>query len=252
MERLSRIVAFLDRYLAIEGKSDSCYNGLQVEGRENVKRIMFAVDAGAETFKIARKRSADMIVVHHGHFWTDVNPSVRGGAKERLDILFRNRISLYACHLPLDIHRTVGNNSLLLKLLGATVKGPFCTHGGTPLSYWGAFARAVSMDELAGRVSARLKTSATILAFGKKKVRTIGVISGGGGRQHYAEAVKIGLDVFLTGESTDMFHDVRDQAMNVIFAGHHATETLGVMELARMLKKRMRVNTFFVDIPTGL
>jgi dinuclear metal center YbgI/SA1388 family protein len=252
MEKLSRVVGFLDTYLKIDSFDDSCWNGLQVQGRENVKKVLFAVDAGSETFALARKRGADMIVVHHGHFWVQTNPSIRDWAKKRLDTLIKNKMSLYACHIPLDAHATVGNNVLLLKMLGARVRGPFCTHGGKTLSYWGELRKAVSMDELAARVSAKLNTACTLLAFGKKHVRTVGVMSGGGGRSHYAEAVKLGLDAFLTGEATDMFHDVRDERMNVIFAGHHATETLGVKELAAVLTRRLNLRTEFVDIPTGL
>ncbi|MBD3393053.1 MAG: Nif3-like dinuclear metal center hexameric protein [Chitinivibrionales bacterium] len=252
MEKLSKITQYLDTFFQKDRINDSCYNGLQVEGRESVKKIVCAVDAGIETFEIARKHDADMIIVHHGHFWAHVDPSIRGSAKRRLDTLLKNRLSLYACHVPLDVHARVGNNALLLRMLGAKISGPFCSHSGTSLSYWGTLPCPVFMDLLVNRISSKLNTVCTVLPYGKEKVKTIGVISGGGGRSQYMESVRMGLDLFITGESTDMFHDVRDDAMNVIFAGHHATETLGVKELAKLLRKRFRVKTEYIDIPTGL
>jgi dinuclear metal center YbgI/SA1388 family protein len=252
MEKLEKIVSFLDTTLKINECVDSCWNGLQVEGRSEVRKIICAVDSGARTFGQARKLGADMVVVHHGHFWSSVNPSLRGGYGRRIEILQRHGISLYASHIPLDIHPTLGNNILLLKLLGARPKGRFATHGGKPLSFWGVFSRPVLFDDFVHRIAKKLDTACTVLPFGPSRVSTVGLVTGGGGRQHFAEAVQMGLDVFVTGEPLDIYHDASDLRMNVVFAGHHATETPGVKALAKLLSLRFRVETGFLDIKTGL
>ncbi|HIE44034.1 MAG TPA: Nif3-like dinuclear metal center hexameric protein, partial [Candidatus Omnitrophica bacterium] len=125
MAKLKRIVKFLDEYLNIDEIEDNSWNGLQIEGNPVVEKALFAVDAGMETFTTAVGENADLIVVHHGHFWKNLNPSVTEWAKERIEILYEHKISLYACHLPLDKHREIGNNAQLLRLLGARIKEEF-------------------------------------------------------------------------------------------------------------------------------
>jgi dinuclear metal center YbgI/SA1388 family protein len=252
MEKLENITAFLDKSLNIASISDYCFNGLQVEGRREVKKIAFSVDSGEDVFNLALREKADMIVVHHGHFWSSVNPSIRGGFKRRLDILLKNGISLYACHLPLDVHPLFGNNISLLKLLGAKPKGPFAFHSGRPLSFYGSFPRPVKFDSLVKLADKQLETGSISLAFGNKIVRTIGVVSGAGSRHDFSQAAEAGLDVFLTGEPVDLFHDAKDLRMNVIFAGHHATEVPGMIALKQALAKKLSISTVFIDIPTGL
>jgi len=252
MEKLSRVVGFLDAYLDIGSIADGSCNGLQFEGRGIVKKIICAVDAGVATFTEAAQRHADMVVVHHGQYWKYADPRYIGATKKRLEILRQNNISLYAAHLPLDLHPTAGNNALLLKLISARKAGPFARYEGVDISFWGTFSRPKSLDAIVATLSGRLGAVCTVLPFGPGMIRTVGVVSGGGGRQHFVEAVNRRLDLYITGDSTEVFHDARDSGINVVFGGHHATETLGVKELARILRKRLKVETVYVDIPTGL
>jgi dinuclear metal center YbgI/SA1388 family protein len=252
MEKLHTIVQFLDTLLDTRRIEDSSYNGLQFEGAGNVRKVVCAVDAGATTFEEARRRGAQMVVVHHGQFWLGVNPSIRRGAKKRLALLFEHGISLYAAHLPLDMHPAVGNNAMLVKKLGARITGPFGRYGRLTIGFRGEFPAPVPLDTLVRRISFLLDTQCTVLPYGKKRVRTMGVVSGGASRSNYMEAVEEGLDVFLTGEQTDIVHDAADQGVACIFAGHHASETLGVKQLAAVLRKRLDIEAEFVDIPTGL
>ncbi|HET7290151.1 MAG TPA: Nif3-like dinuclear metal center hexameric protein [Thermodesulfobacteriota bacterium] len=125
MPKLNKIVAFLDEFLGTDDVDDSSWNVLQFEGKSIVKRAAFAVDAGIDAFKMSADVKADILIVHHGHFWDFRNPSITGWAKERIKILFENDISIYVSHNPLDRHKEVGHNAQILKLLGARITDEF-------------------------------------------------------------------------------------------------------------------------------
>jgi len=252
MPSLIKITDFLNEYLNIQDIEDTCWNGLQFEGSPEVNKIAFAVDAGVESFDCAAKENADMLIVHHGHFWSTQDPSIRGWTKERIDCLYKNEISLYACHLPLDRHREVGNNSELLKLLGAQIKDEFLMHKGKNIGWTGKFKKSASVQDIANKLDSKLNTKCTVLPFGNENITTMAVCSGGGGYGGFYEALRAGVDLFLTGDAVEIYYTAKDSGMNVIFAGHHATETLGLKALSEALKKRFKVETVFIDLPTGL
>lgn len=252
MKLLDEIAGFLDKYLEIDRYRDSSWNGLQVEGKDRVRKILCCVDASSETFRKAVDFRADLIVVHHGHFWKNGNPSLRGWQKKRLDILISRGISLYACHLPLDRHRKVGNNALLLKAIGASVSGDFGQYEGTAISWMGTMRKPCAVADVTKTLDARLSTRCRVLAFGPPRIRSVAVCSGGGGYGLFHEAVDRKVDLYLTGDTIEGYAAARDAGMNVIFAGHHATETLGVQALAGLLSRKFPVEAEFLDIPTGL
>jgi dinuclear metal center YbgI/SA1388 family protein len=252
MALLHSIISYLDTYLDIHAVPDGCWNGLQFEGASSVKEILFAVDAGAATFEKAVEEHADMVVVHHGLFWTSANPSYTAVIKKRIDILYKHNISLYACHLPLDIHKTVGNNAGILSLIGAAIESGFAMHEGKPVGYTGLFKKPVTLGVITGKLNASLAAACTVLPFGPAGIRNVGVVSGGCSRAHLDEAVSRGLDLFITGEQIEVYHTAKDAGISVIFAGHHASETVGVKLLAEHVQKKLKVKTMFVDIPTGL
>jgi len=118
------LVSFLDTFLNIKNIQDDSYNGLQVEGKDDIKKVICAVDAGLEIFEKAVEQNADMVIVHHGMFWNGLNPCITSWKKKRVEILLNHGISLYAAHLPLDMHPDVGNNAQLLTLLGFEKEKP--------------------------------------------------------------------------------------------------------------------------------
>lgn len=252
MEHLRNIVTYLDGYLDVSGVSDYSWNGLQFEGADRVGRALFAVDAGIETFERTQEEKAQLVVVHHGVFWKSSDPRYVATQKKRLQILFENNISLYACHLPLDRHPTVGNNAGLVKLIGARLGEPFGRHEGQCIGYTGKLPGAVTRDSIVRKLSLALNTECTVLPFGRDRIRTVGVVSGGAGQSDFSEAVALGVDLYVTGEVTELYHAARDAGTNVVFAGHHATETVGVKALAGVVRKRFKVKCVFADIPTGL
>ena len=252
MPMLMKITEFLDEYLKIQDIEDTCWNGLQFEGSPEVKKVAFAVDAGVESFETAARANADLLIVHHGHFWTNHDPSIRGWTKDRIDCLYKNEISLYACHLPLDRHRKVGNNAELIRLLGGEIRDEFLMHKGKNIGWTGELKRAASIKHITDKLDSELKTKCTVLPFGKEKIKTMAVCSGGGGYGGFYDALRAGVDLFLTGDAVEIYYTAKDAGMNVIFAGHHATETLGLIALSKVLEKRFKLETVFIDLPTGL
>lgn len=252
MAELAKIVSFLDEYLKINEFDDDSWNGLQFEGTPDVKKVLFAVDAGIDTFKKAAEGNFDMVIVHHGHFWSKANPSLVEWSRERFDILFRNGISLYAVHLPLDAHKDVGNNAQLLKILGAKIRAPFAEYHGQSIGWIGEFKPPMSIKDIEIKLSAEIGAKCKILNFGKEMISSIAVCSGGGGFPAFFEAVNSKVELYLTGDATEIYHTAKDAGLNVIFAGHHNTETVGVKALCAVLKKRYKLDAVFLDIPTGL
>ncbi|HSC34833.1 MAG TPA: Nif3-like dinuclear metal center hexameric protein [Thermodesulfobacteriota bacterium] len=252
MPSLEKIVRFLDDYLEKDDVKDSAWNGLQFEGRGTVKKAAFAVDAGVESFKMSVEKKADMLIVHHGQFWDFRNPSVTGWAKERIKILFENDISLYVSHNPLDRHKDIGHNAELLKLLGAKITGEFFLYHGKNIGWTGECKRAIPLKEIEEKLNRELNTVCRVLPFGKKKVRTIAVCSGGGGYSGFYNALDAGVDLYITGDAVEIYHTAKDAGINVIFAGHHATETLGLRALSRVVRKKFEIETVFIDLQTGL
>lgn len=251
MVKLSNLVSYLNKYLEVNSVRDGSWNGLQFEGTENVKKICVAVDSGASVFQAAAESGADLIIVHHGLLWKNNDPSINGIMKKRMEILFKNNISLYVSHLPLDVHSVIGNNIELLKLMKAKKSGVFLEDGGFR-SFIGKFEKPVSIKNITSLLCKELKTECKILPFGKDKIKTVGVLTGASNRSCIEEAVALGLDLFVTGEEMDVYQYVQDTGINVIFAGHNATETLGVNALRRHLEKKFTVQTKFIDMPTSL
>ncbi len=252
MEERDTITSYLDELLPVGEIEDVSWNGLQIEGAESVKTIVTGVTAGKELFTRAAELHAEYIVVHHGHYWRYGMPSLTGWEKRRIDILLENKMSLYASHLPLDKHPQIGNNIQLLKLLHAEVTGGFMTHGNETSSYTGMITRGKHIEEIATLLNSSLKTTCITLPFGPPIIRTVAVCSGGGGYQAFAEALDQKVDLFITGDTAEIYNDAKDSGTNVIFAGHHATERLGIQALGELLQKTFEVRVEFVDVPTGL
>jgi len=253
MAELSKIVSFLDSTLRVKKIEDHSINGLQFEGTHDVRKVACAVDACATSFRKAADAGAQMVLVHHGMLW-DNRPIApfRGSLKKMLGVLFENDLSVYAAHLPLDLHAKYGNNALRCCLLGLRKQRRWGDYNGVKLGYWGELPREENVAAIARKLSLNLCASPKILAYGKQRAKKIGVVSGGGG---YAvqEAVELGLDLLITGEIKQ--HEAvvaRDEGLSVIAAGHYATETLGVKAAAGLLQKNFGVKIVFVDAPTGV
>ena len=243
-----RIINFINGYLDSENIKDASQNGLQVEGRAEVKKIAFGVSASLELFKRAAASGADMVIVHHGLLWGRSVP-VKGPFRKKLETLLDNGITLAAWHLPLDKHRTVGNNAQILKFLGAGNLKPFGTYDGETIGFKGAFARPKT---IAGVINTlRDKLSADILSFnfGTRNIKTLGVVSGGAARM-FGQAIADGLDLYITGEASEFVQETaREHGANFISAGHYNTEKPGVWALESLVRAKFKVKTEFINVP---
>lgn len=243
MVNLYDLVAFCDEFLESARFQDYAPNGLQVQGRETVKRIVSGVSASQTLIEAAVERGADAILVHHGYFWRGEDPRVVGMKARRLSALLRHGISLIAYHLPLDAHPEIGNNARLAADLGVKVTGRF---GPGELAMHGETAAPVSGADLAGRLAQCLGRPPLHVATDRPIVR-IGWCSGAA-QDYLEQAAALGLDAYVSGEISERtWHAARELGIHYFAAGHHATERHGVRALGERLAAQFGLVHEFVD-----
>jgi len=231
---------------------DKSMNGLQV-GRQDqeVRRVAFAVDASLQSFERALAVGAEMLVVHHGLFWGSPLPVV-GDHRRRLKFLFDNDLALWASHLPLDAHPTVGNNAGLERALGLLNLATFGEYRGVKIGFKGELPQPLTLDRVCELLFQGRENVLQILPFGKSEIVSVGLVSGGATAE-VGQAIDEGLDLYITGDADHtVYHQALEAGINVISGGHYATETWGVRQLANHLQKETGVSTVFLDLPTGL
>ena len=251
MER-NELTHYLNQYLRIEDIEDYGPQGLQVDsGNHTIERVALAVDTAPVAIQAAAAWRADMLLVHHGILWRDVQ-TLTGPIGRRVRLLIQNGINLYAAHLALDAHPEVGNNAILAQLLGLEVTNWWCAPKGTPIGIVGTFDEAVSLDAVVQRVETELETEVNVLKEGPELVEKVAIVSGYGA-DDVKEAKSVGADTYLTGETSHTHYwAAADYKMNIIYAGHYATETVGVKALGRHLEQEFALEVRFFDFPTGL
>lgn len=250
MAKLIEITKFLDKELKIKSIQDSSKNGLQVRCKNEVKKAGFAVDASLSTFELAKKANIDLLIVHHSLKWKPQKH--REVYKKRLGFLEKNKISLYGVHLPLDSNEKYGNNIELCRILDLIEIKKFALYKGSKIGYSGKFKKSTNLEKISGILNKKLKTKCKFYSFGKKTIKSIGIVSGGGG-DHIDDAFNEKLDCFLVGEiDLGDYNRAKDFKLSIILAGHYATETLGVKALMPIISKRFKVKTVFIDNTTGI
>nr|WP_113864642.1 type 2 GTP cyclohydrolase I [Brenneria salicis]NMN92212.1 dinuclear metal center YbgI/SA1388 family protein [Brenneria salicis ATCC 15712 = DSM 30166]RBP67548.1 dinuclear metal center YbgI/SA1388 family protein [Brenneria salicis ATCC 15712 = DSM 30166]RLM32464.1 Nif3-like dinuclear metal center protein [Brenneria salicis ATCC 15712 = DSM 30166] len=235
----------INELLSVEMFQDYAPNGLQVEGRDEVQRIVTGVTASQALLDAAVDHQADAILVHHGYFWKNESPVVSGMKRHRLKTLLVNDINLYGYHLPLDVHPLLGNNAQLAALLDINVLGMV-----EPLVPYGELAQPMSNDAFCRRLENRLGRS--VLHCGDNAPQQIQRIAWctGGGQGFIEQAARFGVDAFITGEvSEKTIHIAREMRLNFFAAGHHATERGGIRALGEWLAQHHHVDVTFIDIP---
>ncbi|KYC44705.1 MAG: metal-binding protein [Candidatus Methanofastidiosum methylothiophilum] len=248
---LYALVNYMDDYLRVSEISDVSINGLQIEGKKDVKKLCLGVDSSLEIFKETSKRKADLLLVHHGLIWGGLK-SIRGLVKERISYLLEKDISLYAAHLPLDMHPEVGNNIGLIKILNLLDPEPFGAYHGIKIGFKGKYEKMKSVKEISKTLEKSLPAKVESFNFGPDKIKSVGIVSGCGGSA-FEDCIKEEIDLFITGEpSHTIYHIAKEAGINLIFAGHYATEKLGVMALGKNIEEKFKIKTEFIDIPTGL
>ncbi len=248
---LKTIVRYCDRLLETAQFTDwaGAVNGLQVEHRGPVTRLAAAVDASLTTVNMAVAARADLLIVHHGLFWSQSHPWT-GRRYELIRRLVENNLAVYSSHLPLDAHPRFGNNARLAAALGLRNLKPFFFEKGRHLGL--RAPAAVSRDELARRLENVLRVEVKVLPGGPERCQKIGIVTGGAGAELKIAASE-GVDTFITGEGPHWTYALaEDLGINVLYGGHYATETFGVKALAEHLAAKFGLPWSFLDHPSGL
>jgi len=245
---LPTIVSLLDRTLHAKPYADSSNNGLQVANSGKVAKVACGVDSSLEFFQAARERGANLCIVHHGMSWGDSMARLTGLKYELVRFLIANDMALYASHIPLDAHPSLGNNILLARALGLCSLARFGCYHGTTISFCGRLPRAMPCEKFQEHVARVTGNKVAFLPLGVPRIRTVALVSGGGA-EWMEEAASAGVDAFVTGEVGLAAYNVAKQAkLNAFVAGHYATETLGVKAVANFLRKQCGVPAEFVDL----
>ncbi|HHY58706.1 MAG TPA: Nif3-like dinuclear metal center hexameric protein [Chloroflexi bacterium] len=247
----TELVTYLDSYLRIAEIKDYGPQGLQIEGRAEVRKIVGMVDAQAPCVAAALARGADMLLVHHGIFWGPPQRLV-GSFGALVRAYLDADLNLYAAHLALDAHPEVGNNVELARRLGLTVESMFAPVNGMPIGVLASAPDGMTFDALVARYARNVGPAQLVQAYGPAVCHRVGIISGAAARE-IPVAAGLGCDVFVTGETSHAeFYAAQNAGVNVIYGGHYVTETVGVQALGAHLSERFGIDFEFVDMPTGL
>ena len=255
---LNEFDGWLNAFLKKEDYAgDPSRNGIQVQNSapdlKEIKTVAFAVDACEATALEAAKAGADALVVHHGLFWGGCE-TLTGNFYKRAAAFIKNDLALIAYHIPLDANNPYGNNYGLAAALGLTNCEPFGYWHGMSIGVRGTLdcKNPATPQTLADALSKITKTTPHVFPFGKDKICSVGIISGGAG-EDVDQAAELGLDCYITGEfAHEDFHTAEELGINVIAGGHYGTETMGVSLLKEKVEKELGLRTLFIDLPTDL
>lgn len=250
--QLSELITQLNAELRLTEIADysNALNGLQMENaRGEVTKVVAAVDACLPVMQAAVACGADLLIVHHGMFWSGLQPFT-GSVFHKVRLCVEHGLAVYAMHLPLDFHPTLGNDALLARALGFEPVGNFMKTKG---SENGALIRTeISRGDLVARLQQATGAAVHVCPGGPDIVRTIGIMTGGAGSE-IATAAKAGIDTFITGEGPHWSYTLAEElGVNLLYGGHYATETFGVKALAQHVQDKFGIPWEFIDHPTGL
>lgn len=248
MAARQELVSYLDELLQVERFQDYAPNGLQVEGRPEIRRLMTGVTASQALLDEAVAWRADALLVHHGYFWKGEDVRVTGMRARRLRTLLEAGINLLAYHLPLDAHPELGNNAQLAGRLGLKLEGTFATGTALDLGYLGSLPEPESLQAFARRVADALRREPLAVPGGEHAVRKVAWCTGAA--QGFIDmAADQGVDLYLSGEiSEPTVHVARERGLHYLSAGHHATERYGAQALGGHLAERFGLTHRFVDV----
>ena len=241
---------YLDNLLEINSIRDAPHalNGLQIQNQGEIKKIGLAVDLCQATIDLALEKQCQMLFVHHGAFWSGLQP-IRGKHYEKLSAMMQANIGLYSAHIPLDLHPAYGNNRALADLIGLENLESFGEYDGIKIGFKGSLP-AISSEKLGQVLEQKLDSQVKVI--GKGDVKTVGLVTGGAA-DIVQQAIQEGLDCYITGEGANHhFHEATEGNCILIFAGHYATETGGVKSVGKHLKEKFDIDSEFLHYPTGL
>jgi dinuclear metal center YbgI/SA1388 family protein len=236
---------YLDNLLEVGRFRDYCPNGLQVEGRDAIHRVVCGVTASQALLDEAVARQADAVLVHHGYFWRGEDGRVTGMRRRRLATLLQHDINLFAYHLPLDAHPELGNNAQLARLMGWLPDGRF---GEQEIGWTGRLEQPQSLELVARHAAARLGREPLVLGDPARTVNRIAWCTGGA-QGYFEQAIACGVDCFVSGEASEpTTHLARESGVAYLGIGHHASERYGARALGAHLAERFGIEAVFVDV----
>ncbi|MDH5659782.1 MAG: Nif3-like dinuclear metal center hexameric protein [Gammaproteobacteria bacterium] len=248
MIQLKDLLNYSNNALEIDRFSDYCPNGLQVEGKREVKKIISGVTASQALIDAAIKGKADVLLVHHGYFWKGEDTRITGLKYQRIRSLIESGINLVAYHLPLDAHPLYGNNAKLAEILELDIAGSFPSENDA-VGMYGTLKTPMTAADFSQKIAAALDREALHIGENSEQIHTIAWCSGAA--QNYIEAAaELGVDAYLTGEiSEQTVHIAREKGIHFYAAGHHATERYGVQAFGEHLASHFSIKHEFIDIP---
>ena len=269
MIKLTELTEYLNNLLQLNQiVGDPSNNGLQIEGTGEVNKVLFGVDTSVCLIEKAVEQKADFIFVHHGLSWGSSLKYITNYNASLIKPLCKHNISLYAAHLPLDAHPTIGHNAIIADILNLQGKKMFAKYCEKDIGFTGFLPEPLAVNKLSmlfsNELSDIIRSYANTEPFtnpiedsfildNSRAVKKVGIISGGSGSDGIIAALQEGVDCLVTGEfSHSCYHLAKENGLAVIAAGHYKTETLGIFSVMDMIKEKFDVHTKFVDIPTGL
>lgn len=242
---LKALVDYTRQLLQVERYADYCPNGLQLEGRASINKIVSGVTASMALLESAKNAGADAILVHHGYFWKNEDATIVGLKRNRIKFLLENNISLLAYHLPLDAHSELGNNVQLAKKLGLEVKS---WQGNQGLVGLGILPSAPSLKDFSKHVENQLQRKPLVIGDMNKSIKNVAWCTGGA-QGYMQDAIDLGVDLFISGEvSEQTYHLAQESGVAYIAAGHHATERYGVQALGEHLAQHFGIKHEYIEI----
>lgn len=251
MADLAEIIAFLDQELRTNSITDysGAMNGLQLANEGKVERIVAAVDASLPVIEKAAAGGPGLLIVHHGMFWQGPQPVTKAYYR-KLKTAMDTGLAIYSSHLPLDLHPVFGNNVLLAQSVGLHEMEPFFEQKGQYLGVMGKWSGTLA--ELVNATENAVGGKVHVCPAGSQNVSKVGIVTGGAGSE-VAKAAAEGVDVFITGEGPHWSYSLAEEiGINLLYAGHYATETFGVRAIASEVARKFALPATFVDHPTGL
>jgi len=243
----NELVFYLDDFLDTAKYNDYAPNGLQVEGKPQIKRICTAVTASEEIIIQAAKWQADALIVHHGYFWRGEAPVITGMKKQRINHLLLNDINLMAYHLPLDCHLELGNNACLAKLFSFQSINTHKVGGVDNLLWSGLLERSIEKDSLKDHIASKLNREPVHIVANNKAINSIAWCSGGA-QDYIEEAHKLGVDAYISGEVSERtYYQAKELGIHYYACGHHATERYGIQALGQHLATTFQLDHLFID-----
>jgi len=248
MQKRDDLADYINRTLDADNIKDYCPNGLQVAGREKITHIVSGVTASERFLKAAISANADAVLVHHGYFWQGESPVLTGMKLQRIRLLLEADVSLFAYHLPLDVHPSLGNNAQLARVFNLTVDARVAAGGTDGLLFHGHLDKSQNCDEFINTIAVSLGRDVTAVGRSDRVIERVAWCSGGAQR-FLSQAADLGVDAFISGEiSEQTTHEARENGILYIAGGHHATERYGIQALGAFLSEQLQLTHQFIDV----